>query len=246
MRELVGKGAFGSIYKEDNYLYKEIVMKDHSISEIMNQVKKNLIIQKVYAIPRTYQLEFLDDKFVIKKDFVEGESLLDYFFNHQDIGIELLKEMALKQYEINNVTCKLNCHFSTEIIRKIAKLDLTLELKNPIISELEALEKENFLCHGDFHPGNIIYTDGKMVVIDWDNAVNGNRYYDVARSFMLLYLFNPDLGIAYYQISNGIEKIDKETFIRYLSYVAIECLTESSNNKKWDLLVKFIKREVEI
>ena len=41
------------------------------------------------------------------------------------------------------------------------------------------------LCHGDFHPGNILLTDGGEYIIDWVDATCGSPAADVARSCLL-------------------------------------------------------------
>ncbi|MDE6790423.1 MAG: aminoglycoside phosphotransferase family protein, partial [Clostridia bacterium] len=45
------------------------------------------------------------------------------------------------------------------------------------------------LCHGDFHPSNIIITaDGTPYIIDWAHATQGNASADVARTYLMFYL----------------------------------------------------------
>jgi len=63
---------------------------------------------------------------------------------------------------------------------------LVEELREKAFSMLEALPKGRNLCHGDYHPGNIIITKRGPVVIDWMNACAGNPWADVARSSLIL------------------------------------------------------------
>jgi Ser/Thr protein kinase RdoA (MazF antagonist) len=42
------------------------------------------------------------------------------------------------------------------------------------------------LCHGDYHPGNILLDARGPVVIDWENAATGDHTGDVARTLLLL------------------------------------------------------------
>ncbi len=56
---------------------------------------------------------------------------------------------------------------------------------------LAALPDGKALCHGDFHPDNIIVTANGPVVIDWMTAKAGNPWADVARTSMIL-----TIGIA--------------------------------------------------
>ena len=51
------------------------------------------------------------------------------------------------------------------------------------------MPKGNFLCHGDFNPSNIILSeDGKVYVIDWAHATQGNPCADAARTYLLFCL----------------------------------------------------------
>ncbi len=54
------------------------------------------------------------------------------------------------------------------------------------LSTLEGLPDGSYLCHGDFHPGNIIEGPGGAFVIDWAGATRGAPAADVARSLLLL------------------------------------------------------------
>ncbi len=48
-------------------------------------------------------------------------------------------------------------------------------------------DDEPRLCHGDFHPANVLLTNsGKAIVIDWHDATRGNSLADVARTSLLL------------------------------------------------------------
>ncbi|HYM14747.1 MAG TPA: aminoglycoside phosphotransferase family protein [Dehalococcoidia bacterium] len=53
---------------------------------------------------------------------------------------------------------------------------------------LASLPVGDRLCHGDFHPANVLNSSRGPVVIDWPNAVRGDPHADVARTLMLLRL----------------------------------------------------------
>jgi aminoglycoside phosphotransferase (APT) family kinase protein len=42
------------------------------------------------------------------------------------------------------------------------------------------------LCHGDFHPANIIMSPGGPIAVDWFDAARGDRLGDIARTLLLL------------------------------------------------------------
>jgi len=71
-----------------------------------------------------------------------------------------------------------------------AKIDgvgeLAQETKAAILAALDGLLDGDALCHGDFHPGNVILTSTGPVIIDWFDAARGDPAADVARTVLLL------------------------------------------------------------
>jgi len=57
--------------------------------------------------------------------------------------------------------------------------------KERIVQYLQTLPDGSQLCHGDYHPDNVMCGE-RFLVIDWMNAVSGNAAGDVARSVLLL------------------------------------------------------------
>ncbi len=66
--------------------------------------------------------------------------------------------------------------------------ELPGETKEAILSHLERLPDGNTVCHGDFHPDNILMSSRGPVVIDWANPRRGDPLADVAASSLLLRL----------------------------------------------------------
>lgn len=59
-------------------------------------------------------------------------------------------------------------------------------LKEVIVNALEHMPDGEQLCHGDFHPYNILMTVQGPVIIDWVDATRGNPVADVVRSSVLI------------------------------------------------------------
>jgi len=54
------------------------------------------------------------------------------------------------------------------------------------LEALDTLPTARAVCHGDFHPGNLLSDGTRTVVIDWSNATRGNPQADIARTDLLL------------------------------------------------------------
>ena len=60
------------------------------------------------------------------------------------------------------------------------------DVRDAALRELERLPAGDRLCHGDFHPANVLAARDGPVVIDWTLAARGDPTADVARTRLLL------------------------------------------------------------
>ena len=63
---------------------------------------------------------------------------------------------------------------------------LSQEMKAAVLAHLDTLPDGNVICHGDFHPENVLMTAEGPVIIDWADATQGHPLADVARSSLLM------------------------------------------------------------
>ena len=59
-------------------------------------------------------------------------------------------------------------------------------LKAFVLQILGELPQDAVLCHGDFHPGNIIVNKDRYCIIDWFGSYAGRALSDVAHSYLLM------------------------------------------------------------
>ena len=63
---------------------------------------------------------------------------------------------------------------------------LSEELKSKALALLKILPGGTNICHGDYHPENVLITERGPVVIDWMTASTGSPWTDVARTSLIL------------------------------------------------------------
>lgn len=68
------------------------------------------------------------------------------------------------------------------------------EIRVRMLAILDSLPVGSRLCHGDFHPDNVLLTAGGPVIIDWIDATAGHPLADVARSSLLMSFAQPPAG----------------------------------------------------
>ncbi|HRF96250.1 MAG TPA: aminoglycoside phosphotransferase family protein [Aggregatilineales bacterium] len=66
----------------------------------------------------------------------------------------------------------------------------TTHLNDPeraiLLDKLDAMPDDTMVCHGDFHPQNILVADEKATIIDWMDATLGSGFADIARTLLLI------------------------------------------------------------
>ncbi|MCL4868055.1 MAG: phosphotransferase [Anaerolineae bacterium] len=65
------------------------------------------------------------------------------------------------------------------------------QIKTTLLAHLDKLPEGEAVCHGDFHPGNIMLTPEGPVIIDWVDGTQGPPLSDVARSSIIMRTVRP-------------------------------------------------------
>jgi Ser/Thr protein kinase RdoA (MazF antagonist) len=84
--------------------------------------------------------------------------------------------------------------FTADVSTQRSKLDqrirhnavLPAPLRTALLDRLNTLPDGEFICHGDFHPNNVLVTQHGDAVIDWIDSSRGNPLADVARTSIIL------------------------------------------------------------
>jgi Ser/Thr protein kinase RdoA (MazF antagonist) len=95
-----------------------------------------------------------------------------------------------------------------------------------LIDELATLPDGDRLCHGDFHPWNILGQPGAATVVDWLDACSGPPAADVCRSYVLMNHPAPDLAAAYVETYAAMAGVSRDEIFAWLPFVAAARLAE--------------------
>ncbi len=116
-------------------------------------------------------------------------------------GTTMLKEMLSKPWTFSKYSrllaqCHINIQKPVEFKLPTVKAKLKRDIKaSPLLSNeekqqiyqyIDTLPDGNKLCHFDFHPGNIMVSNGQYHVIDWMTGCKGDGLSDIARTSIIL------------------------------------------------------------
>ena len=127
-----------------------------------------------FAKPKAYEIFCYEEQVGIIYDRVEGETLSDWVLKTGDLQ-ECAKYMArlhktIVQNSVSNVP-DYKQFFKSNILNAAA---INLVERARVFAALDKLKDGNTLCHGDFHPGNILLSNGHTMVIDFMNVCHGD------------------------------------------------------------------------
>ena len=97
----------------------------------------------------------------------------------------MLAELHVGMHDDNTVTGLPSQRQYTENKIRGAR-GLSPALRAAALEALAAMPEGERLCHGDFHPDNVLMTDHGPVVIDWRDVTLGRPLADLARSSVIL------------------------------------------------------------
>jgi aminoglycoside phosphotransferase (APT) family kinase protein len=69
--------------------------------------------------------------------------------------------------------------------------------KRDLLDRIRGMPDGDRLCHGDFHPMNILGEAAQPVIIDWPDARRGDPAADLCRSYLLMKLHFAEITTAY-------------------------------------------------
>ena len=81
-----------------------------------------------------------------------------------------------------------------------------------LLKRLTGMPDADRLCHGDFHPFNILGLDTHARVIDWLDASRGAPAADVCRTYVLISTYDPGIAAAYVD-AYGAERAEIEAWL---------------------------------
>lgn len=186
---LIAEGGQAEIYDiGDNKILR--VLKDPGYEKMLRiemQIMK-VLKDKGICIPEVYEYLNVDGRPAIIIEKITGESMLQSIAQHP---LNTLKEAQM----LANLHIKLSKSYTADNLNYVKdnsrylignSTSIDSQLKQFAIKLLDELPEGEDLCHGDFHPGNILKSGGKYYIIDWSGSYRGDILSDAAHTYILL------------------------------------------------------------
>lgn len=185
--KIIGEGNTATVYEWEEGTVLKLFNKDYPKNAVEREFLNAKAINAMnFAKPKAYEIINCKEQMGIIYDRVEGETLLDWVLKTRDLqGCAEYMARLHKTIVPNRVSNVPDYkQFLKSNILNVPSVSLVEQEK--ALEILNRLKDGDTLCHGDFHPGNILLSNGQAMVIDFMNVCHGDYLYDVARTVFLV------------------------------------------------------------
>lgn len=188
-------------------------------------------------VPAVWGVHPVDERWGIVFDRIHTAPLAEHMENDPARLPERLAGLARLHGRIHARAVPHFVSFKRRLSTAVGRADALDERdKAGLLSGLAAMPDGDRLCHGDFHPSNVLGDVTDPVIIDWPDACRGDPAADICRSWLLLNLHAEDIATPYrdaYCTANGMTP---ERVEAWLPYIAAARLAENTDGETDRLL----------
>ncbi|WP_144532935.1 aminoglycoside phosphotransferase family protein [Bacillus paranthracis] len=242
----IAKGNTAEIYLYDNKIMK--LFKDYlPNTESMNEAKKQKYAYSCgLPVPNVFEVTKIQNRQAIIMEYVKGENIGDLLLNNLNEAEHYINICVNEQKKIHSI-----CVNTDEIesmrgrlerqIKSVHKLDE--KQKENILNMLHSIKFEPRLCHGDFHPFNLILSkEEKVKVIDWVDASSGDIRADVFRTYLLYAQSHIELAEMYLQIYCNNTDLTRDEIFQWAPIISVARFTEKVSPQNEVYLSKLLNQ----
>lgn len=240
LTNLISKGQKASVYRNGDNAIK-VFNKETNKTDVLNEALNTTRVEETgLAIPCISEVGIEEGQWSITMNYIEGKTLSQLIKENPEKKEEYINQMVDLQLEIHSKRAPLLNKLKDKLIRQINSLEMLDNIKKyDLLTRLDGMPKHVKVCHGDFHPNNIIVSNDKMYVIDWVHATQGNASADTARTYLLFALEDQKLADYYLDVFCKKSKTEKCYVQTWLPIVAAAQLSKDKPEEK-ELLMKWL------
>lgn len=229
------------VYKCEKNTVK-VFNKEHPKADVFNEALNTARVEAAgLDIPNVKEVTQIDGQWALVIEHKEGKTLEEMMTvdphnveKYMEDFVELQLEMHSKKAPLLN---KLKDKLSRQI-NGLKELDATARYE--LLTRLESMPRHDKVCHGDFNPSNVVVgKNGKMTIIDWAHATQGNASADAAMTYLLFALKSQETADLYMNTFCKKSDTARQYVQQWLPIVAAAQLTKDNELEK-DFLMKWI------
>lgn len=201
-KNLIVERPYKKVYKCDDSVVK-VFETTHPKSAVFNEALNTARVEETgLDIPKLKGVSQIDGKWALEVEYKTGKTLEEMMRGDVHNIEKYMEDFVDLQMNVHSKTCPLLNKLKDKLSREINELkELDATTRYELLTRLESMPKHNKVCHGDFNPSNVMVgKNGKMTVVDWAHATQGNASADAAMTYLLFALKNQETADLYMKI----------------------------------------------
>lgn len=229
------------IYATEDKIIK-VFDSNYKKSDVLNEARNEALVEENtdLNVPSLSAVSKTEEGWALTREKVEGTTLAELMTknpNKLEEYMEIFVDLQLTVHQQRVPTIKTLRHKLMDQINSVKELDATARYE--LATRLQGMPKHNKLCHGDFNPSNVIVDkEGKLWIIDWAHAAQGNASADAAMTYLLFSLEDKSKAELYINLFCKKADIARQYVNRWLPIVAAAQLTKHKPEER-DLLLSW-------
>lgn len=246
--ELIAKRKNKEIYADNDTVVK-LYVEGYSQSDILNEALNQSRVEEFsnLNVPRLIEVGKLENRWAIISEKIEGKTISTLIKEEPENFDKYLNLFVDVQLAILSNEVPLLNRIKEKFTRKLENAtNIDENTKYELLQRLQGMKNHNKLCHGDYHPSNVIVKeDGTVYVIDWAHVTQGNASADAARTYLLFSIDNKEeVAEKYLNLFSEKSGIEKSNIQRWIPIVAATQMTKNIEEEqeflsKWINVVDF-------
>jgi uncharacterized protein (TIGR02172 family) len=187
--ELIARGRTAEVYAWGTDKVIKVYFPGFSAEDAAYEAKVAAAVQESgVACPRFYEQVEFEGRPGLVYERIDGVPMSELVFKGPWRAPSLARRMAALHLQMHQLKIETSQPNQREkYTRRIESSDiLPAALKTRLLEAYAKIPDESRLCHGDFHPENILSNAGRDLAIDWIDVSVGHPLGDVARTTILL------------------------------------------------------------
>ncbi len=183
----IARGFTAEIYAWKEGWILKLFNQGISRAAVEHEANKTRIVHATgLPVPAVGEIIDIKDRYGMELERVDGISMLDALTQSPWKYTALARQLAELHADMHTRRVSGLPALSETLDWKISQAEkLPENVRQAALKALQQLPEDDRLCHGDFHPGNILLSRRGPVIIDWIDCSRGRPILDVARSSLL-------------------------------------------------------------
>jgi Ser/Thr protein kinase RdoA (MazF antagonist) len=234
---LLGSGKEAEVYE-----YGEFVLKLYRATASKNAAFREAAILAIVEssglpAPKVLEVRQYGSRWGLVMTRASGLPFANAMLSQPALISEYLGEMVRLHRHVHGQSTPALPELRTRLTSNIRRATaLNSAHRERLLRGLESLSDADAICHGDFHPWNLLGSPGQAMIVDWLDACRGSPAADVCRSYVLMHHAVPKMAASYVEAYARASGHDPSETFAWLPFVAAARLAEGVSNEEDELI----------